>query len=168
MKALQPLVHPPPHARRHLLQQLAQFHRSQAVQDAHVHMPERLGFADQPGPGTGGLPTAQPIQQGIPLVGAIRRQRRAEHGETDQHAPGCRPAAAAATAGGLRRSEDNLRIPQRAATGASGVVVVGFVGERLHFLPADLLASDADADDLLSIEVGDLYHHAVGNHLTAV
>jgi hypothetical protein len=29
-------------------------------------------------------------------VGAIRRQRRAEHGETDQLSPGCRPHAAAA------------------------------------------------------------------------
>jgi hypothetical protein len=50
------------------------------VQDAHVHMPERLGFPDQSGPGTGCLPAAQPIQQGIPLLRAIRRERRAVHG----------------------------------------------------------------------------------------
>jgi len=52
--------------------------------------------------------------------------------------------------------------------GASWVVVVGFVGERLHPLPCNLLAGGAHADDLLSIEVGDLYHHAVGNNLIAV
>jgi hypothetical protein len=124
VEALEPLIHAPPHGGWHLLQQLAQLHSGQAVQDAPIHMPERLSLSDQPGPGAGGLPAAQAIQQRIPLPGCIRRQRRAQHGKTDQHPSGCRPATAVAMncwrASEIRRqSAHSARVSNRSSPTSS-------------------------------------------------
>jgi len=65
MESLQPTVDATSLAGGHLLVETHQLLGSEALQNTHVHSPERLGLPDQPGPGAGGLPASQALQQRI-------------------------------------------------------------------------------------------------------
>jgi hypothetical protein len=52
----QPTVHPRAKAGRYFFQQLRQLKGAKTAQVAHIHMPQRLSFTDEPSPGAGVLP----------------------------------------------------------------------------------------------------------------
>lgn len=79
--------------------------------------------------------------------------------------------AGAGIAGGARTDANDsgrMLFVRPNCGGASGVVVVEFVDERLQLLPDELFAGGTYANDLLGIEGGDLNHHAIGNNLIAI
>jgi hypothetical protein len=85
MKVFQPAVDPMPETRGHFLHKPHKFLRGQAMQQAGIHMPERLRLADQSRPGAHRLPAAHAL---LHPIGVFGRTRAGADGTADKAASG--------------------------------------------------------------------------------